>query len=343
MQICASRPIVLTVDDSPENLDFIVALLKNEYLVKVATNGHTALRIAAQEPQPDLILLDIVMPGMDGFEVCRQLKVNRKTAEIPVIFLTSKREIEDEIKGFSLGALDFISKPFRPSVVLARVRTHLELVKEKRKSESLLENILPQKVIKELKETGNSPPQLFEEVSVLFSDLVNFTNASSNIPPGELLEELTGLFSAFDQILKEHGAQRIKTIGDGYLGVCGMLDQISDHADRMVMSALDFIEFLENRNLTAKHKWQARIGIHTGPVVAGIVGKTRFQYDVFGDTVNVSSRVQSASEPMRVCISSDTQKFLQRDYIYEDRGLVDLKGKGLTPLLFILSKEGCLK
>lgn len=340
MQILASRPVVLTVDDSPENLDFIVALLKNEYSVKVATNGHTALKIAAQEPQPELILLDIVMPGMDGFEVCRQLKVNRKTAEIPVIFLTSKREIEDEIKGFSLGALDFISKPFRPSVVSARVRTHLELVREKKKSEVLLANILPQKVIKELKETGKSPPQLFEDVSVLFSDLVNFTDASSKIPPGELLEELTGIFSAFDQILMDHGAQRIKTIGDGYLGVCGMLDQISDHADRMVKSALEFIEFLDSLNQTARHKWQARVGIHTGPVVAGIVGKTRFQYDVFGDTVNVSSRVQSASEPMRVCISSETLKRLKREYIYEDRGLIDLKGKGLTSLFFILAEGG---
>ncbi len=291
MFFVASRPIILTVDDSPENLDFIVGLLRKDYTVKVATNGASALRIANAVPQPELILLDITMPEMDGYEVCRQLKANPVTQAIPVIFLTSRNDTEDEIHGFSLGAVDFITKPFKPSVVQARVRTHIDLIREKQKTEGLLANILPRKVINELKTSGYSLPQLFEEVSILFSDLVEFTQASSVIPPKVLLTELTELFSAFDDILQKNGAQRIKTIGDAYLGVSGMPEPASDHAERLVRCGLEFLQFLENRNNKAEHRWQARIGVHSGPVVAGIVGVTKFQYDVFGDTVNVASRV----------------------------------------------------
>lgn len=339
MFFVASRPVILTVDDSPENLDFIVGLLRPDYTVKVAASGSAALRIAHVVPRPELILLDITMPDMDGYEVCRQLKADPDTRAIPIIFLTARNEIEDEIQGFSLGAVDFITKPFKPSVVKARVRTHIDLVRERQKSDGLLTNILPRKVIDELKTDGYSEPQLFEEVSILFSDLVEFTQASAAIPPKILLTELTEMFSAFDDILQKNGAQRIKTIGDAYLGVSGMPEPAEDHAERLVRCGLEFLEFLNKRNGTADHRWQARIGIHSGPVVAGIVGVTKFQYDVFGDTVNVASRVQGAGTPMRVCISGTTLQRLKTKFSIIDRGLVDLKGKGPTQLAEILHES----
>ena len=339
MHIDSSRPIILTVDDSPENLDIMVGLLRDEYSVKVAANGATALRIASAAPQPDLILLDVTMPDMDGYEVCRQLKANPQTQAIPVIFLTSRHELNDEIQGFSLGAVDYVTKPFKPPVIQARVRTHIELVREKRKTEALLANILPPKVITELKTQGFSVPQLFDEVSILFSDLVEFTRASATIPPKRLLTELTDLYTAFDVIVQVHGAQRIKTIGDAYLAVSGMPEPAPNHAERMVRCGLDFLKFLEERNTRAEHRWRVRIGIHSGPVVAGIVGVTKFQYDVFGDTVNVASRVESAGEPMRVCVSGTTRARLGNNFHIEDRGLVELKGKGPTPLALVLQEN----
>ncbi|MFA5181550.1 MAG: response regulator [Syntrophales bacterium] len=121
------KQIILVVDDTPENLSLITSLLKDFYRVKIATNGTKALQIAVSNEPPDLILLDIMMPEMDGYEVCRHLKSDSQTAEIPVIFLTAKSEIEDELKGFDLGAVDFITKPISPPIVLARVRTHLRL------------------------------------------------------------------------------------------------------------------------------------------------------------------------------------------------------------------------
>lgn len=121
------KQTVLIVDDTPDNISLITSLLKDIYRVKIATNGNKALQIAFSNEQPDLILLDIMMPEMDGYEVCRHLKSDSQTAEIPVIFLTAKADIEDELKGFELGAVDYITKPISPPVVLARVRTHLRL------------------------------------------------------------------------------------------------------------------------------------------------------------------------------------------------------------------------
>jgi putative two-component system response regulator len=121
------KQIILVVDDTPDNLSLITSLLKDFYRVKIATNGNKALQIVFSNEPPDLILLDIMMPEMDGYEVCRHLKSDSQTAEIPVIFLTAKSEIEDELKGFELGAVDFITKPISPPIVLARVRTHLRL------------------------------------------------------------------------------------------------------------------------------------------------------------------------------------------------------------------------
>jgi putative two-component system response regulator len=121
------KPIILVVDDTPDNLTLMTGLLRDQYKVKVSTNGEKALKIAESMPLPDLILLDIMMPEMDGYEVCRQLKANPKTADIPVIFLTAKTEVSDETKGLNLGAVDYLTKPVNPGILLARVRNHLQL------------------------------------------------------------------------------------------------------------------------------------------------------------------------------------------------------------------------
>ena len=153
------KQTVLVVDDATENIDVIVSLLKEQYRVKAAVNGLKALKVVDKNP-PDLILLDIMMPEMDGYEVIQRLKDNPKTENIPVIFLTGKTEAADETKGFEMGAVDYISKPFSPSVVKARVNTHLELVKQRKKVEQLLSSILPAKVITELKNGGKVKPEL---------------------------------------------------------------------------------------------------------------------------------------------------------------------------------------
>ncbi len=329
------KQTILVVDDAVENIDIVVGLLKDKYKIKVATNGEKALKIAESEPSLDLILLDIVMPEMDGYEVITALKKNPETSGIPVIFLTGQTSAENETKGFEMGAVDYILKPFNFMVVQARVDTHLELILQRKKTEALLENILPKKVIQDLKDHGSSKPDLFENVTVLFSDLVDFTEHSSKIPPEELISELSEIFTAFDKIIERNGCERIKTIGDAYMAVSGMPEPDPSHAQNIVKSAIEMIDFLRERNKTAKNHWENRIGIHSGPLVGGIVGTKKYLYDVFGDAVNMASRVETSSEPLRISLSQSTHDLVSGDFELIPRGEIDLKGKGKENLYFV--------
>ena len=162
----------------------------------------------------------------------------------------------------------------------------------------------------------------------MFADLVDFTSAAARISPRELIEELTGLFNAFDGIVSRHGAERIKTIGDAYLAVCGMPIPSLDHAQTMVRVGLDFLEFLARHNREAGKSCQARIGVHTGPVIGGIVGRQHYLYDIFGDAVNTAVRVQSAARPMSLLITPKTYHLVKDLFPFTPKGLVDLKGRG---------------
>jgi adenylate cyclase len=329
------KQTILVVDDATENIDVIVGLLKDQYRVKAATNGLKALKIVNSGNPPDLILLDIMMPEMNGYEVIETLKSQSSTRDIPVIFLTGKSEASDETKGFEMGAVDYISKPFNPSIVKARVNTQIELMTQRQKTEELLANILPDKVITDLKETGYSKPELFKNVTVLFSDFVNFTAFSTTISPEILINELSDIFTAFDEIIEQHNCERIKTIGDAYMAVCGMPDEDPDHAKNIVKAAIDMTEYLKQRNANSPYTWKARIGVHSGPVVGGIVGVKKYLYDIFGDTVNTASRVETASEALKVTISQATRELLTDDFNFTSRGLVDLKGKENMNLYFV--------
>lgn len=328
MEKAISIPTLLVVDDSVENLQILSALLKDLYKIKIAKSGEKALEMAQQIPQPDLILLDVMMPGMDGFEVCSILKANPSTHSIPVIFLTALNEVADETKGFQVGGADFIIKPFNPDIVKARIKTHLELQSERRKSESLLKILLPEKVIDSLITNGEYPPEKRSNVSILFCDFVGFTSITATLTPETLFHELTEIFTAFDEICDQKGVTRIKTIGDAYMAASGILEEDDQHANRLVDVGLSFIEFLQKRNEQQALHWQCRIGIHSGSVIAGIVGKSRFIYDILGDDVNIAARVESAGKAMRVAITNATKDLLSSQFRIEPLGNVMLKGKG---------------
>jgi class 3 adenylate cyclase len=212
---------------------------------------------------------------------------------------------------------------------------YAELDKERRKSEQLLLNILPKKVIKELKERGNTSPEIFKNVTVLFSDIVGFTDISTKLPVETLISELNDIFTMFDVIIEKHSCERIKTIGDAYLAVCGLPEDDSNHCKNLVGAATEMLHFMEDRNRTNAIKWQIRIGIHTGNVIGSIVGIKKYIYDVFGDTVNTASRLENLSEPMKINISLDVMKELGDSYKFEDRGVLEVKGKQKMQMYFV--------
>lgn len=213
-------------------------------------------------------------------------------------------------------------------------RTH-EIQIEKEKSDKLLLNILPPKVAEDLKEHGASEPQAFENVSVFFSDVVGFTTLSSGLEAKYLIKELSDIFTNFDRIIDLYHCQRIKTIGDAYLCVSGMPEPDAQHAHNLVNAALDILGYLEHRNRSSTIQWNIRVGIHSGPVVAGIVGTKKYLYDVFGDTINTASRMESNSEPKRINISDSTMNLVKDDYHLTARGDFEVKGKGVMHMYFV--------
>ncbi|MBI9099266.1 MAG: response regulator [Spirochaetaceae bacterium] len=333
---------VLIVDDIEENLKVLTETLTEEGFYPLqAKSGERAIAIA-RKAQPDLILLDIKMPGMDGYETIGKLKEDPETAAIPVIFISALNQIEDKVKGFTSGAVDYVSKPFQKEEVIARVGTHLKLRKalrnveaEKEKSEKLLLNVLPSRVAEELKETGTSKPHLFKNVTLLFSDFVGFTPLSAIMEPERLINKLNEMFTVFDEIMDKHNCERIKTIGDAYLAVSGIPDENPDHALNIVNAAIDMKNYLLKDGENSSNPWQVRIGIHSGSVVGGIVGTKKYIYDIFGDSVNTASRMECHSEPNRINISEATWSLVKDKFSFEKRDPVEVKGKGMMEMYFL--------
>ena len=335
MDYVTPLPIVLIVDDAVENLQVLSGLLKDKYRVKIAKNGEKALELANAAEKPNLILLDVVMPGMSGFEVFAKIKSDNATKNIPVIFITALNEATDETKGFEVGGADFISKPFHPEVVLARIQTHIELQDAKQKSDTLLKVLLPENVVNDLINNGKHIPEIHNNVSILFFDFVGFTNMTTQMNPQVLIEELSGIFTDFDEICSKHHATRIKTIGDAYMATTGLGTDDKNHAVNLVNTGIDFINYLNHRNQIAEHKWQCRIGIHSGSVIAGIIGKNRFAYDILGDDVNIAAKVESAGVPMKVTITEATKQLCGEQFISESIGKVMLKRRGEMELFVV--------
>lgn len=219
------------------------------------------------------------------------------------------------------------------SLLIEKQKREIEI--EKTRVEKLLLNILPRKSIEELRQFGRTVPERFDHVSVLFLDFVGFTAIAQALTPDELFGELNEIFSAFDEIITRLDCERIKTIGDAYLAVCGMPDSKPDHAKAIVQAALTMRAFIERRNQSARRAWSCRIGIHSGAVTAGVVGRLKYIYDIFGDGVNTASRMESRAEPMQINISAATRALLGDDFEVESRGLMEVKGKGTLEMFYV--------
>jgi len=214
--------------------------------------------------------------------------------------------------------------------------------KEKQKSDNLLLNILPEEVAEELKETGSSEAKHFDSVSIMFTDFKEFTKLSEKISSRELIDELNHCFKAFDEIIVKHGIEKIKTIGDAYMAVCGLPVPHGNHAQKMIEAALEIRDFIEDykhkRQKEGKPFFEMRIGINSGEVVAGIVGIKKFAYDIWGDAVNTASRMESNGAVGKINISESTYELAKNDFDFEHRGEIETKGKGKINMYFVESK-----
>jgi class 3 adenylate cyclase len=217
---------------------------------------------------------------------------------------------------------------------------NMSLAMEQQKSEKLLLNILPRETAEELKHTGAARSRQFDSVTILFSDFKNFTLASERMSPEELVNEIHRYFSYFDSIMEKYGLEKIKTIGDAYMCAGGIPDENTTHASDVIRAAIDMQQYVANlkkeKIAAGEIFFEIRIGIHTGPVVAGIVGTKKFAYDVWGDTVNLASRMESSGEVGRVNISATTYKLVKDSFPCEYRGKVSAKNKGEIDMYFVV-------
>ncbi len=328
---------VFVVDDDPVQLELLQLVLSRDgHEVTPFTQSRLALAAAEITP-PDLFLLDVSMPDIDGITLCRRLKDIDALREIPVIFISGLSDLEHTVNGLEAGGVDYITKPFRVPEVKARVKTHLALVAERRKVEQLLRNILPDRAIRELKASGHTAPEFFHDLTVFFSDFVGFTRLASESAAPFLISELNRLFSAFDAIVARHGCERVKTVGDAYLAVGGNFASGREPALALMRAAVEINGFLLDQSgriaaTGGAFRWKARIGIHTGSAIGAVVGTTKYLYDLFGDGVNTAARIQAAAEPMQITVSQTTWELVRDEFTFHPRPPVELPGKGVVPL-----------
>lgn len=490
-----NKNVIVIVDDKPTNLGVLFDFLTDSgFKVLVAQDGESAIQ-KVEYAHPDLILLDVMMPGIDGFETCRRLKAQESTKDIPVIFMTALSETVDKVKGFNLGAVDYVTKPVQQEEVKARVTTHLKLrnlqkkleaqnlqlqeeieqrnkaeeslrqaeakyrsifenasdgifqsspegryitanlalsriygysspeelmnqisnigqqlyvesmrseeiatllqmddivsdiesqvyrkdrkiiwisenirtvrdssgsvlyyegtvadITERKKSEValrqarkkaelLLLNILPQPIAERLKKGQRTIADSFEEVTVMFADLVEFTKYSAQTSPQALVETLNVIFSKFDRLAEKHGLEKIKTIGDAYMVVAGLPTPRKNHAEAIAEMALDMRKEIAKYNNENGESFKLRIGINSGPVVAGVIGIKKISYDLWGDTVNTASRMESQGQPGQIQVTVATYERLRDHYLFEERFPMQVKGKGEMTTYLLMGKK----
>ncbi len=333
---------LLVVDDKDSNRDLLSRqLARHGFQVDTAENGRIALEMLRRN-EYDLVLLDVIMPELNGYQALAEMRADETLRHLPVLMISALDEIDSVVRCIEMGAQDYLQKPFNPVILKAKINAALErkrlrdreqaylkqLQVEQEKSERLLLNILPKVIADRLKSGEHTIADSFGEVTVLFADLVNFTQLCSAISPAKLVERLNEIFLAFDILTELYGLEKIKTIGDAYMLVGGLPTPRPDHARAVAEMALDMFDAIQRLNRKNGDHLQIRVGIHTGPVVAGVIGKNKFNYDLWGDAVNIASRMESHSLPGEIQVSQNTWLHLRDDFIFDPRGPVQVKGKG---------------
>ena len=337
-------PAVLVVDDIEDNRYTLIRRLKRQGIEDIteAADGRQALALLNERPF-DLVLLDIMMPEINGHDVLREIKADMSLRDIPVIMISAVDEIETVIACIEAGAEDFLQKPFDSTLLKARVAASLEkkrlrdqeaeflaqLRDERKRADDLLHAVLPPGAIKELQATDTVAPRRYENVAVLFCDIVGFTPYCEANPPEDVVPALQRLIERFEELAAEEGLEKIKTVGDAFLATGNLLERLDEPVAAAVRCALKMVD----ASTGIDPGWTVRAGIHFGPVVAGIVGRRQFLFDLWGDTVNTAARVLDHAPPGAVVVCNETWLHAREVCRGRSLGTVELKGKGEVELI----------
>lgn len=330
------KPKILIVEDDPVSQSILSDLVGiNGYEVILADTGEEGWRLINEEKDIRFAFIDWQLPEMDGLTLCSRIKSEINDRYVYAIVITAKNSKEDLIFGMRSGADDFISKPVHEGELLSRLRAgervlnyDTKLRQQIDRADDLLTNILPSPIAHRLKSGEKAIADYLPDAAILFIDIVGFTDWCHQISPLSMIEQLSGLFTLFDEEIKAHGVEKVKSIGDAYLVASGLPDPRPDFAEALVACALSIQRRLAKINLHRLRPWLLRCGIASGPVIAGVIGNNRFIYDVWGDTVNHASRLERLAKPNEILLCDITYSHVRDRYTFADCGLVELKGMG---------------
>ncbi|HTY80355.1 MAG TPA: adenylate/guanylate cyclase domain-containing protein [Candidatus Bathyarchaeia archaeon] len=352
---------ILVVDDTPANIQTVASILKGQgYQLSVATNGKQALDVI-EKIRPDLILLDVMMPELDGFETCQRIKSTPAWQDIPIIFLTAKTDTADLVKGFEMGAVDYVGKPFNAHELLARVNTHLTVDQLRRslaaknvelaRAHELVRHAFGRYVSEEVAESLLRTPEALKlggeerETTILMSDLRGFTAMAGRMPPGEVIEILNLYLETMVEVIGRYEGTIDEIIGDAILVIFGAPVASDDHAARAVACGLGMqLAMAEvNERLATQKRVQLEmgIGIHTGRVIVGNIGSLRrTKYAAVGSNVNLAGRVESFTTGGQVLITEDTRAKIEAPLRIDGEFQVEPKGAAHSLRLFEIGSIG---
>ena len=364
---------LLVVDDQEANVLLLERMLSGAGYVSVAsTRDPRAVCELHRRNRYDLILLDLQMPVMDGFEVMKGLEDIEKDGYLPVLVITAQPD--HKLRALRAGAKDFVSKPFDLAEVLTRVRNMLEVrlyaraleqtvqelevsrelirakneelkklfdqvVAERKVSERLALHAPPNSIAERLQVRPDVAADSFADATVLIADVVGFANLTPAVPPERLALILEEVFTIFDGVASERGLKRIKTLGNSYMAASGVPVPSIDHAAQAAHMSLDMIDALDRFNERTPTSLQVRIGIDSGDVVAAVIGRRLFIYDVWGDVVNIASRMESHGVAGRVQVSESTRRRLGAPFLLEERGVLEVEGAGELKTWFLAGRD----
>ncbi|MBX7057904.1 MAG: FIST C-terminal domain-containing protein [Leptospirales bacterium] len=327
-----SMRIARSIADYPHSIEGM-------FVYSCATRRRQLDHVAASELKPfhNIAPMSGFLTGGEFFRTESENRIIRQT--MTILSLSEAPPAPDHVRPEIPEAAESKSIDSMLAIQTLVQRMTEELEEEQKRSENLLLNVLPGSIAARLKAGDTTIAERFEDASVLFADLVGFTELSSRHPPEEVVRLLSDIFSSFDLLVEKHGLEKIKTIGDAYMVAGGIPDPVADHAARCARMALDMLEEIERFRAGGRSFLNIRVGLHRGPIVAGVLGSKKFAYDLWGDTVNIASRMESSGQPGRVHVSAAVQRSLGPAFVFEERGEIQVKGKGLMHTFFLLGER----
>jgi len=330
------KPKVLIVDDEPLNLDYLEQELEDfNYHILTAVNGRDALD-KIQSELPDLVLLDIMMPVLDGFAVLAQIKADPRLRDIPVIVISAANDLESVVKGIQQGAEDYLPKPFEPTLLHARISASLEKKSLRDQHRKLLHTFATEEVAEELMKNGFSLGGRNLDATIMFADIRSFTTYTEQHEAADVVELLNSYFATMFKPISSHGGIVNQIIGDGLMALFGTLGKTNDNRMQAVLTAIEMVNMLKgfNQERAAENKAPINIGIGiaSGTVMAGYAGtQHRATYTCVGDTVNLAARIESHTKVVGcpILIDAETRASLPESMPVDSLGEVVFKGKSV--------------